>query len=379
MLREVKVMIRLGRLIGVSAIVVLVSLAAVSCGSESPSAPATPRPTPIITPIPTVTPDASTVNVVEAFDLEDAARIEVFELAVDGPGYLLRTVFSDEEIVDRLVKSLDEDLVLGPRMRCPENFRLRFFFAGGRTETLGLVCFSEPDLVRGDDAVFGFHDAPLPDDFQLAFRTAMSVAPRPDQVASDSIVPRAIAKVVEAHPELAEYTNFDYERLDLTPPMTVGASRFAYQSLDWRVEVSWAVVAEPVFDVKATSLRTSVEWEGQFESEPITRRPTITPSNPVISDQVLELVLSRLADENGDLSGLSRIGFERYDLAFEGPPGGAWFGYRNRDWELDISWPVVSEPVFSVAVRAPGVGFSWSGEVMLSELTDGFEIEPEAM
>lgn len=361
----------------VQIVAVVVAIVALSWSSDPSSA--TPRPTPVITPVPTTTPEVLTVNVVEAFDLEGAVRIEVFELAVDGPGYLLRTVFSDEDIVSGLVNALDEDLVLGSRVRCPENFKLRFFFSGGRTEMLGLICFSEPDLVRGDDSVFGFHDAPLPADFQLAFSAAMSVTPRPDQVASDRIVRMAIAAVVDEHSELAEFTNFNYERLNLTQPMTVGASRYAYQSLEWRVEVSWAVVAEPVFKAKVISLPTGIEWEGEFMDDPATRGPRITPEDPVISDQVLDLVLGRLIEENRELAALSTTGFERYELTPEGLVGFSRFGYQNRDLELDVSWPVVLEPVFSVTVRAPGAGFKWTGEVMMSELPDEQGMLPEAM
>ena len=356
-----------------------VALTAVACGGDDPSVEPTPRPTPILTPVPSPTPVAATVNVVSAFDLRGTARIEVFELQVDGPGYLLRTVFSDAQVVDKLIAALDEELVLQSRVRCPENFRLRFFFAGGRTETLGLVCFSEPDLVRGDDAVFGFMDAPLPADFRLAFRTAMAVAPRPDPVASDRIVPLAISGVLSEHPELVEFTNFEYERLNLTPPMTLGASKFAYQSLDWRVEVSWAVVAKPVYVVKVMSLRTGFEWEGTFEDDQLARAPEITPGVPVISDESLWLVLERLGKQDAELEQLSLSGFHRYDLSPEGLVGFSRFGYQNADWELEISWPVVLEPVFSVVVLAPGTDFRWDGEVLMSELDTYRQMSPEAM
>lgn len=362
------------------------AVAVASCSGQTGAAGPISGVTPLQTPesVPTLEPTVNphTWNVASELDLRSASRIEIFELAIGGPGYLRRAVISDPDAIDDVVQSLDRSLGLQTSPACPDSFRLRFVFEGGqseRNETLGLVCSNEPALVRVDASVTGFAGALLPQRFRSTLQHTLAIERRLPAVASDRIVPEAISQVLAVRPDLAEYVNFEYEREDLSEAQEDGTSSFAYRSPDWLVEVSHEDVAEPVYSVSVRSVQSGFQWEGEIEAADLTRPPLITPADAVIADRVLKVVLDKLRSEDVLLASLPDDTFQRWDLTPVGTPEGSpdtfHVIYMGRHWEVEVmrspaGLPAesVDVPVFNVTVRIPGEGFKWQGEVLLSQL-----------
>jgi putative hemolysin len=129
---------------------------------------------------PTVAPAVEVwVNPAQQAGLGDATEIEVLELNTEAStGYVSRVTVSDPDVIAQIVAALDEDLRLGPRVRCPAWYKLRFRLADGTVEELGLGCSAEnPTFVRGEQDFWQGYDGELPAELIPLIQAQLAEAP----------------------------------------------------------------------------------------------------------------------------------------------------------------------------------------------------------
>jgi hypothetical protein len=118
------------------------------------------------------------VNIVEQAKLVDVVKVEIVEQKIveisegnDQPSIVnasIHPLFDIEDPGDiaEILNTLDTELELGPRVRCPVNYFITFTMEDGRTESFGYDCADQyQDILRGDQVYFGGQDAFLPDQF----------------------------------------------------------------------------------------------------------------------------------------------------------------------------------------------------------------------
>jgi putative hemolysin len=128
---------------------------------------------------PTVAPTAEMwINPAQQAGLENTVEIEILELNMDAStGYISRLTISDPDTIAQIVATLDADLRLGSRLRCPEWYRLRFL-ADGSVEEFGIGCSADnPTFVRGGQDFWQGYDAELPPQFNRLIQAQLAAAP----------------------------------------------------------------------------------------------------------------------------------------------------------------------------------------------------------
>ncbi|MFN2270421.1 MAG: DUF333 domain-containing protein [Anaerolineae bacterium] len=144
------------------------------CGPEVQAGGAQSADEPTSTPVPEVW-----VNPAELAGLDGTVEIEILELNTEAAtGYVHRLTISDPSVIARTVSALDVDLKLGPRVRCPAAYTLRFRLADGVVQELGLGCDAEnPAFVRGGQDFWQGQDAEPPAQFVALVQEQLAAAP----------------------------------------------------------------------------------------------------------------------------------------------------------------------------------------------------------
>jgi hypothetical protein len=152
-------------------------------------------------------------------------------------------------------------------------------------------------------------------------------------------------------------------------PPVVGYTKRIYQAGEWTVYVGNAVVASPVYDVEIEyGGEPAFTWNGTVDqSSTVTELSTsLEPAQTDIlgpeqaRDIAVEYVMANypeLADKEPDV-------WEMEDLTPEGLLGASKLQYVYGSWTVNVSFPVVWKPVYSVelTVDAEPV-FEWMGSV----------------
>jgi putative hemolysin len=143
------------------------------CGPEEEEGEAQSVDEPTSTPVPEVW-----VNPAELAGLGDTVEIEILELNTEAAtGYVHRLTISDPDVVDWIVSALDVDLNLGPRVRCPAWYTLRFRLSDGEVQELGLGCNAEnPTFVRGGQDFWQGQDAEPPLQLSMLIQERLAAA-----------------------------------------------------------------------------------------------------------------------------------------------------------------------------------------------------------
>ncbi len=111
------------------------------------------------------------INVVEQAGLIHTVKIEILELDLEPTSttidqYVHRLTITNPQVIDQIVAALDMDLQLGPRARCPAQYRLHFHMDDGTMEPLGYACNSENlSFLRGEQNFWQGQDVMPPTQF----------------------------------------------------------------------------------------------------------------------------------------------------------------------------------------------------------------------
>jgi putative hemolysin len=144
------------------------------CGQEKQEGEAQSANEPTSTPVPEVW-----INPTDLAGLDGTVEIEVLELNAEAAtGYVHRLTISDADVIAGIVFALDVDLKLGPRVRCPAWYTLRFRLSNGAVQELGLGCDAEnPTFVRGGQDFWQGQDAEPPAQFVALIQEQLATTP----------------------------------------------------------------------------------------------------------------------------------------------------------------------------------------------------------
>jgi putative hemolysin len=130
---------------------------------------------------PTIVPTAAmAVNPVQQAGLDNTVEIEILELNMDAStSYISRLTISDPDVVAQIVAVLDADLPLGPRLRCPDWYRLRFYLADGSMQEFGIGCSAEsPTFLHGGQDFWQDQDGAIPPQLAPLIQAQLAAAPQ---------------------------------------------------------------------------------------------------------------------------------------------------------------------------------------------------------
>jgi len=107
------------------------------------------------------------INIVDEAGLAQTQKITVLKLDPDAPvSHQPMNFISEPAVVAEILASLNSDVHLMPRARCPAPFTLRFHLADGTFQEIGYACeLQTPSFLRGDQDFWHGKDALAPDGF----------------------------------------------------------------------------------------------------------------------------------------------------------------------------------------------------------------------
>lgn len=154
---------------------------------------------------------ADTVNLVEAANLQNTTRIDIYipgtlspdpevsQSPRDGTFHLLLSI-TDSNRIAEIIRALDTPLTLGPRHRCLSYYSLQFH-VGDQIVEFGYGCAPDKaDFLRGDQPYFNDMDAATPSEFNTLLRDLIHQETPP--MTSD-ISPDELTQAVQGNTEFA--------------------------------------------------------------------------------------------------------------------------------------------------------------------------------
>jgi hypothetical protein len=234
---------------------------------------------------PTDAPVTGTVNPVQEGDLARTVAIEILELdeSQASGGYMQRPAIVDPAVLEQMVAALDSELPLGPRVRTPAHYRLRFVRDDGVVVELGYR--ADPgtlSFLRGDQDSWQGGDAQPPAGFDRLMAEQLAAMP-PDAGDEEPVGPpdparardQALAYLAEAYGEQPPGPGVTWTEEDLTPEGLVGAAGRQYTAGEWTVTVRFPVVAPEamIYQVTVENEASGFGWEGQVDARGAVTEP----------------------------------------------------------------------------------------------------------
>ena len=150
-------------------------------------------------------------------------------------------------------------------------------------------------------------------------------------------------------------------------PPVLGYTKLTYASGDWTVYVGYAVVARPAYDVEIEyGGEPAFSWNGTVDQSS-TVTETFTTLEPNQTDILGPEDARDIAVEHVKTihPGLMEHGvWEMENLTPEGLLGYSTLRYTSEGWAVNVSFPVVWKPVYSVEITVDANPvFEWAGSV----------------
>jgi hypothetical protein len=197
-----------------------------------------------------------------------------------------------------------------------------------------------------------------------------------EKVVSELLPPReakdsAIAYIIEHYEELSgiEVPAEWAEVLEGGQPAVIGYTKRMYQAGGWTVYVGYAVVAHPVYDVEIEcSGEPAFNWNGTVDqNSTVTELSTsLEPTQTDIlgPEQARDIAVEYVTANYPELAEEEPSVWEMENLTPEGLLGFSKLQYVSGSWTVNVSFPVVWKPTYSVelTVDAEPV-FEWMGSV----------------
>jgi len=181
----------------------------------------------------------------------------------------------------------------------------------------------------------------------------------------------AVSYVIEHYEELsdvvapAEWAEIHEGGL----PALIGYTKRMYAAGDWNVHVGYAVVARPVYRVEIEyGGEPAFNWNGTVDqSSTVTELSTSLTANQTDilgPEQARDIAVEYVTANYSELADEEHGVWEMENLTPEGLMGFSRLQYTSESWIVEVSFPVVWKPTYSVelTVDAEPV-FEWMGSV----------------
>jgi len=150
-------------------------------------------------------------------------------------------------------------------------------------------------------------------------------------------------------------------------PPALGYTELIYAAGDWTVHVGYAVVARPVYEVEIEyGGESAFSWNGTVDQSSTVTEISTSPE-PIQTD-ILGPEEARDAAVEYVKAGHPELemygGWEMENLTPEGLLGYSTLRYTSGSWAVNVSFPVVWKPVYSVEITVDADPvFEWTGSV----------------
>ncbi len=181
----------------------------------------------------------------------------------------------------------------------------------------------------------------------------------------------AVAYVIERYEELSDVAA-PAEWAEIAEggvPALVGYTRRMYEAGDWTVYVGYAVVARPVYEVEIEyGGEPAFNWNGTVDqNSSVTELSTsLTPNETEIlgPEQARDIAVEYVEANYPELADEEHGAWEMENLTPEGLLGFSRLQYTSEGWTVEVSFPVVWKPVYSVEITVDAEPvFRWMGSV----------------
>jgi len=234
---------------------------------------------------PTEAPATGNVNPAREGELARTVAIEILELdgSQGAEGYMQRPAIVDQAVIGEIVAALDRDLPLGPRVRTPACYLLRFVRDDGVVVELGYRAdLGNPSFLRGDHDFWQGGDAQPPAEFDRLMAEHLAAVP-PDAGDEELVGPSdparardaALAYLAEAHGQQVPAPGIAWTEEDVAPQGLVGATGRRYTAGDWEITVRFSVVVPEamIYQVTVENAASDFRWEGQVDARGAVTEP----------------------------------------------------------------------------------------------------------
>jgi len=179
----------------------------------------------------------------------------------------------------------------------------------------------------------------------------------------------AVAYVIEHHEELSglEIPVEWAEVHEGGVPVVIGYAKRMYVSGDWNVQVGYAVVARPVYEVEIEyGGEPAFNWNGTVDQSSTVKElsTSLEPTQTDILDpeQARDIAVDYVKASYPGLEGHGS--WEMENLTPEGLLGFSKLQYTSEGWTVNVSFPVVWKPVYSVEITVDTEPvIEWTGSV----------------
>jgi len=139
---------------------------------------------------PPVTPEpaAQTLNVVEVAGLWETVKIEVYTIDPDRREQTTVADQTDPATIQQIIASLDTNLPLGLRTKCPARYGLRFHLRDGTTQEFGYSCGDGGDFLRGEQEFWQVLEVIPPETFHRLIAEEMAALSTATDVVDSRLV-----------------------------------------------------------------------------------------------------------------------------------------------------------------------------------------------
>ncbi|MCW4019145.1 MAG: zinc-ribbon domain-containing protein [Candidatus Bathyarchaeota archaeon] len=168
------------------------------------------------------------------------------------------------------------------------------------------------------------------------------------------------------HPETAQYMqSLSWSGGRETPEGLDGAETYSYVSDGWNVTIHYPVIPNPIYTVMAvfSDENITIRWEGTYQNGDITETHYSFTGQMETPEQVRDAVMTYIEINHEETAPYMQdlqwtggrvdtglIGAEKYVYTTEhGMLGGAW-------WTVEINYPVVPNPIYTVTVNYTQIG-----------------------
>jgi hypothetical protein len=181
----------------------------------------------------------------------------------------------------------------------------------------------------------------------------------------------AVSYVVEHYEELSDVAA-PAEWAEIAEgghPEVIGYTKRMYVAGDWSVYVGYAVVARPVYEVEIDyGGEPAFNWNGTVDqSSTVTELSTsLTPTQTEIlgPEQARDIAVEYVEANYPELADEEHGGWEMESLTPEGLLGFSRLQYTSEGWTVEVSFPVVWKPIYSVDITVDTEPvFEWTGSV----------------
>jgi uncharacterized protein (UPF0333 family) len=222
--------------------------------------------------------------------------------------------------------------------------------------------------------------SPTPESTPLGFDITPSPSPEPQIFTVEQVRDAAMAYIMANHTEtgsLMANLSWTGGRQDTG---LLGSELYLYNGGNWTVEIRYPVVQNPVYTISSnyTEGDATVAWTGTCQNLTITETSYVANNlTDKLSTQenVRDAVMAYIKAYHGETAVyMQSLAWAGGRTTPEGIVGAETYSYQGSGWKLEMQYPVVPNPIYTVSANYTGRGMynivAWQGTLQNGTITE---------